>query len=73
VGENLSIVGFDDAPFVRYLQPGLSTMSQPFHYICELLVQRLDSIICDAGAVRLQKLVVPQLVIRGSSAAPQAD
>jgi DNA-binding LacI/PurR family transcriptional regulator len=73
VGENLSIVGFDDAPFVRYLQPGLSTMSQPFGYICDLLVQRLDSIICDDGAGRLQKLIVPKLVIRGSSAAPQAE
>lgn len=73
VGENLAVVGFDDAPFVRYLQPGLSTMSQPFRYICDLLIERLDKLILEGGTERLQELVKPQLVIRGSSAAPQAD
>lgn len=73
VGETMSIMGFDDAPFVRYLQPGLSTMSQPFRYIAELLVQKLDSLVQQGQTERLQQLVRPELVVRGSSGAPQAE
>jgi LacI family transcriptional regulator len=73
VGETLSIVGFDDAPFVRYLQPGLSTMSQPFRYICDMLVERLDVLIQDGDSERLQELVRPELIVRGSSGVPQTE
>jgi DNA-binding LacI/PurR family transcriptional regulator len=73
IGETLSIVGFDDAPFVRYLQPGLTTMSQPFRYISDLLVENLDNIIQEGRSERLQKLIIPELIVRGTSGVPQAE
>lgn len=73
IGQTMSIVGFDDAPFVRYLQPSLTTLSQPFPYISDLLVETLDLLIKEKQPERLQTLVLPELVIRESSGPPQVE
>lgn len=82
IGKTLSLVGFDDAPFVRYLRPGLTTLRQPFRAIADLLVARLDGLIENAPntsdsqkkmnnpQVIMNELIVPELIVRGSSGPP---
>lgn len=69
-GETISIVGFDDAPFVAYLQPGLTTLRQPFTAISERLISHLDAMIQGEDVPLVTELVTPELVIRGSTAPP---
>ncbi|MEQ8671620.1 MAG: LacI family DNA-binding transcriptional regulator [Aggregatilineales bacterium] len=73
IGETMSIAGFDDAPFVRYLQSGLTTLRQPWTEICQLLINRLDALIHEEKAPEMNTLVLPELVIRGSTGAPLTD
>jgi DNA-binding LacI/PurR family transcriptional regulator len=76
VGKSLSIVGFDDAPFVRYLRPGLTTLRQPFAAISNVLMKRLDVLIQASGEGKTpeptMQLIVPELIVRGSSVAPRS-
>ncbi|GAB4528226.1 MAG: LacI family DNA-binding transcriptional regulator [Anaerolineae bacterium] len=69
-GKTMSIVGFDDAPFVRYLQPGLTTIRQPFAPISELLVNQLHLLIEGDTPALLNRLMPPELVVRESSGPP---
>ncbi|MCU0512574.1 MAG: LacI family DNA-binding transcriptional regulator [Anaerolineae bacterium] len=71
VGATMSIVGFDDAPFVRFMQPALTTMRQPFEVICGHLVQQLDTLIRGEKPAQMTHLVTPELVIRESSCGQQ--
>ena len=70
IGKTLSIVGFDDAPFVRYLQPGLTTLQQPLAEIARTMVEMIDLLIAGEAPEHSQQLFTPRLVIRGSSGAP---
>lgn len=70
VGKTLSIIGFDDAPFVRYLQPGLTTLQQPLAEIAITMVEMIDSLINGETPRQSQQLYTPRLVIGGSSGAP---
>ncbi|MCS6835582.1 MAG: LacI family DNA-binding transcriptional regulator [Anaerolineae bacterium] len=67
VGHQLSIIGFDDAPFVRYLKPGLTTLRQPFAEITRCLVDQLHCMIRGEGVARLERLFSPQLILRDST------
>jgi DNA-binding LacI/PurR family transcriptional regulator len=73
VGRTLSVIGFDDAPFVSYFQPGLTTLSQPFATITSHLVTQLDAIIQGTPSTPKTCLVPPTLVIRASSVQPPVD
>jgi DNA-binding LacI/PurR family transcriptional regulator len=67
VGETMSIVGFDDAPFVRFLQPGLTTLRQPLAQITQRLVAQLSALIRGEADDVINHLVTPELIIRGST------
>ncbi|HRL13956.1 MAG TPA: LacI family DNA-binding transcriptional regulator [Aggregatilineales bacterium] len=67
VGETMSIVGFDDAPFVRFLQPGLTTLRQPLAEITQRLVKHVSAMIRGEDEQPLNYLVTPELIIRGST------
>lgn len=68
VGETISVVGFDDAPFVRYLQPRLTTLRQPFAAISACLVGMLDTLVRGESPAQRTHLFTPELIIRESSA-----
>jgi DNA-binding LacI/PurR family transcriptional regulator len=70
VGETLSIAGFDDAPFVRFLQPGLTTLRQPFEQITLALVEQLQKLIRGEATETIHHLFAPELIIRESTARP---
>ena len=70
--EDVSLVGFDDIRFARYLHPQLTTVSQPKEQIGHEVVRLLLDILADRAA-SLQNVTLPhQLVVRESTAPPRA-
>lgn len=68
--QDVSLVGFDDIRFARYLHPQLTTVSQPKEQIGHEVVRLLLDIL-GGRATALQNVTLPhQLVIRESTAAP---
>lgn len=70
VPEDVSLVGFDNDPLAEWLNPGLTTVRQPFESMgraaMELLCRRMDD---PLAPVEHQVLPV-ELVVRGSAAPP---
>jgi LacI family transcriptional regulator len=73
VGENLSVVGYDDITLTEHAHPPLTTVRQPIYEIgrrvCHMLVQTLTGEAMDTG--KSQVLLQPVLVIRDSSGPPK--
>lgn len=72
VGQDVSVVGFDDIPLARYSHPPLTTMRQPFHEIgaalFNLLVSRIQP---DPTTLPGGMLFTPELQVRQSTGAPR--
>lgn len=74
VPDDISIVGFDDIAMSEIVHPPLTTIRQPVPAMAELIVHLLirrvegDAIAADEAYVN----VPPQLIVRGSTAAPRA-
>jgi len=70
--EDISIVGFNDMPFVDRLRPPLTTVRVPQREIgtvaADLMLQRLSDEVDGASQILLE----PTLVLRGSTAPPAA-
>jgi LacI family repressor for deo operon, udp, cdd, tsx, nupC, and nupG len=70
VPRDLSVVGFDDIRFSRYMQPPLTTVAQPMRALGEGTVRLLLAIIND-GSTAPDSVTLPHtLVTRGTTAAP---
>ena len=71
VPADVSVVGFDDIPGAAYLRPGLTTIRQDFAEVgrrcMEHLLARMHGGTPERGGV-----VLPELVVRGSTAPPLA-
>jgi LacI family transcriptional regulator, galactose operon repressor len=71
VPEDLSIVGFDDAPIATRIWPTLSTVRLPIVHMgrtaAQLLVSNHDPMAMEAPTATS---VMPSLIVRGSTAAP---
>jgi len=69
VGRDLSVVGFDDAPWAKYLRPPLTTVRQPIDEVGELVVQQLLKVISGSSLVEDERhiLLKPALVVRAST------
>lgn len=71
VPDDISVVGFDDVPEAAYYWPGLTTVRQDFTALgtraVELTLRALGG-----EEQPSQDLVVPEVVVRASTAAPQA-
>lgn len=69
IPDELKVVGYDDMPLARLLQPGLTTVWQPTYDIgrraAELLVER----VADPNLPPREVLLTPRLDIRASSGA----
>jgi LacI family transcriptional regulator len=70
--DDISIVGFNDIPFLDKLRPPLTTIRIPHYEIgvraTELVLQRLR----DPSASPVTLLLEPELVVRGSTAPPRS-
>ena len=68
----ISVVGYNDMPFVGWFDPPLTTVRLPHYEIgaraAELLLDQLR----DPDIEPAQVLFEPELVVRGSTAAPPA-
>lgn len=70
VPEDVSIVGFDDAPEAEYLSTPLTTVRQDFAEVTRLAVHRLVSTIEGRPPAERRRLVPAQLIVRESTAPP---
>lgn len=67
VPEDVAVVGFDDLPMARFVQPPLTTVSQGTTRAGELLVETLIKLVADQPA---ESITLPaELVVRRSSGA----
>ena len=68
IPSELSIIGYDDEPDVRYMRPALTTMRQPQYEMgtraANLLFERIDN----SDLPQRQVIVQPQLILRESTA-----
>lgn len=70
VPEEVSIVGFDDIQAAAFLNPPLTTVRQPLHHMGDLAAKLLLKRINHKDLEPDKVLVEPELVVRGSTAAP---
>jgi LacI family transcriptional regulator, repressor for deo operon, udp, cdd, tsx, nupC, and nupG len=68
----LSVVGFDDIRFARYVDPPLTTIAQPMREIGERTVRLLLEIIGGTMSMPVSITLPHTLVVRASTAAPPA-
>jgi LacI family transcriptional regulator len=70
--EDVSVIGFNDMPFIDRLRPPMSTVRFPHYQLgmeaAKLLLERIDT---DSSPVKILYLA-PELVVRGSTAPPAA-
>ena len=64
---DVSIVGFDDVPFARYLTPPLTTVRQDFEEIGRLSVDVLLDAIGGVEHSHARAVITPQLIVRDST------
>lgn len=69
VPDDISVTGFDDIPFARFMSPSLTTASVPHESLGSLAWNRLRALI-DGDVPEHDVVFQPRLEIRGSTAAP---
>lgn len=67
VGQDVSIIGFDDIPSAEHAYPPLTTLRQPIFEIGTRLAEMLIQIVEDRPPATQQMLLQPTLVIREST------
>lgn len=69
VPDDYAVVGFDGAEYTALLNPGLTTVEQPYREIGKEAVGMLRQLIVEGKLAKSRVLVEPQLVIRESCGA----
>lgn len=69
VGQDVAIVGFDDAPMSQYLRPALTSIQQPISEICTALVNQVDALRANTTSSPEHVLIRPRLIVRQSCGA----
>ena len=69
IPRDLSVAGFDDIRFARYMEPPLTTVSQPMRAIGEGTVRLLLAILHD-DRVAPDSVTLPHTIVRRGSTAP---
>jgi len=66
--EDVSVVGFDDAPFAKYLHPSLTTICQPMYEMGlnagKLIVEKLEG--KKESRVKRRIILPTEIVVRDS-------
>ena len=66
IPEDLSLTGFDDAPFSSHLSPPFTTVRKPIEAMCETAMELLLNSVRDKNAIPKRILICPELVLRNS-------
>jgi LacI family transcriptional regulator len=73
IPQDVSLLAFDDYPWMRLVTPGIDTLAQPVEAMGRAAVRLLFDQIRARGAVPVERLRFPaELVVRGSVVAPGA-
>lgn len=67
VPHNLSVVGFDDLDYSRFLAPPLTTVRQPIREMAALAAKHMLELLTEHGAEPLSTVLPAQLVVRHST------
>ncbi len=67
---DVSVVGFDDIPEAAFLEPPLTTVRQDFSALAQRSLDQLTACIDQPSAPRHLTMLVPELIVRSSTAAP---
>ncbi|MET9390218.1 LacI family DNA-binding transcriptional regulator [Streptomyces sp. NPDC006624] len=66
---DISVVGFDDSPLIAFTDPPLTTIRQPVKAMGQMAVDALLEEMGGAPPPRTEFVLMPELVVRGSTAA----
>ncbi|MEY9844499.1 DNA-binding LacI/PurR family transcriptional regulator [Streptacidiphilus sp. BW17] len=70
VPQDVSVIGYDDSPFMNYTDPPLTTLRQPIDAMARAAVTLLVNQIGGGAPTPKELLHEPELVVRGSTAPP---
>jgi DNA-binding LacI/PurR family transcriptional regulator len=73
VPDDVSVVGYDDSPLIAFTDPPLTTVRQPVAAMSQAAVNALLEEIAGTPAPHSEFVFMPELVVRGSTAAGPAD
>ena len=68
---DVSVVGFDDIPEAAFLEPPLTTVRQDFSSLAQRSLDQLRACIDQPSAPRHLTMLVPELIVRSSTAVPR--
>ena len=71
VPASLSVVGFDDNELAVFADPALTTVAQPLDLLGRRAIALAQQMIAEEP-LHAQPLLLPELVIRGSTSVPKA-
>ncbi len=66
IPEDISIITFDDNPYLNFIEPPLTCVAQPVEDICKIAVKILFSKIVERGKIAQQVLLKTKLEVRES-------
>ena len=66
IPEEISLITFDDNPYLDYIEPPLTCISQPVEEICKIAVKMLFANILDQDAALKQVLLKTKLKVKAS-------
>lgn len=66
VPEDISLIGFDDSMYAKYINPGLTTVRKPIDQITEVGLQVFDQILNNPEYEVGQEIIPPELIIRNT-------
>mgnify|MGYP001277081373 CR=1 FL=1 len=72
VPDDISVTGFDDIPFARYMSPSLTTASVPHELVGALAWSRMQSLI-SGGTPEHNVVFQPRIEVRRSTAPPPGE
>lgn len=67
IPEDIAIAGFDNLPFSKVIEPSLTTVNVPKHYMGEMAAERLITLLHDSGAAPVKIEISTALVERRST------
>jgi LacI family transcriptional regulator len=70
VGEDISVIGFDDIPQASSVYPALSTIRQPMQQMGEAAVEMLIAMLEDRPPVNMRREFATELIVRKSTGRP---
>ncbi|MFD7705912.1 LacI family DNA-binding transcriptional regulator [Streptomyces sp. NPDC059785] len=65
---DFSVIGYDDSPLIAFTDPPLTTIRQPVQTMGQVAVELLREEMAGRPAPRTEFVVMPELVVRGSTA-----